>query len=125
ATSRVACRLQKKHTRKLRARVARVQSEARANGQTVVVAATKGARRAPCMLTRSRVWSLLDLRLAELDVFLGDRIVFLLDQLVGHGARVLARHVIEAGVGARHELDFDGGGLRHGGTSGCVSWPET
>src|SRR4029453_1174003 len=31
---------------------------------------------------------LLDLGFAKLDVLLGDRIVFLLDQLVGHGARV-------------------------------------
>src|SRR3954467_13638560 len=53
---------------------------------------------------------LLDFRLAELDVLLGDRVVLLLHELVGHGARVLARHVIEAGVGARHELHFDGGG---------------
>src|SRR5262245_25414266 len=50
---------------------------------------------APFLLARDA--PLLDLRLAELDVLLGDRIVFLLDQLVGHRARVLARHVIEAG----------------------------
>src|SRR4051794_14851980 len=56
---------------------------------------------------------LFDLRLAELNVLLGDRIVFLLHKLVGHRARVLARHVIEAGVGARYELHFDGGGLGH------------
>jgi hypothetical protein len=42
---------------------------------------------------------LLDFALAELDVLLGDRIVFLLHQLVGHGARILARHIIKAGVG--------------------------
>src|ERR1043165_8665525 len=59
-----------------------------------------------------RIW-LLDLRLAELDVLLGDRIVLLLRQLVRHGARVLARHVIEAGVGARDELHLDRGGLGH------------
>src|SRR5262249_9352083 len=35
----------------------------------------------------------LDLGFAEFDVLLGDRIVFLLHQLVGHGARILARHV--------------------------------
>src|SRR6266540_3610932 len=55
----------------------------------------------------------LDLGFAELDVLLGDRIVFLLGELVGHGARVLLGHVVEAGVGARHELDLDGGRLGH------------
>src|SRR5439155_17123633 len=58
--------------------------------------------------------ALLDLRLAEFDVLLGDRIVFLLAELLGHGARVLARHIVETGVRARHELDLDGGGLGHG-----------
>src|SRR6476619_5535014 len=54
-----------------------------------------------------RPWSLriagpsLDLGLAEFDVLLGDRIVFLLDDLVRHRARVLLGHVIEPGVGAR------------------------
>src|SRR5260370_41370459 len=56
---------------------------------------------------------LLDLRLTEFDVLLGDRIVFLHDQLLGHGARILLGHVIKAGVGARHELDLDGGGPGH------------
>src|SRR5262249_57685630 len=55
----------------------------------------------------------LDLGFAEFDVLLGDRIVFLLHQLVGHGARILARHVIEAGVGAGNHLHFDGGPFRH------------
>jgi hypothetical protein len=50
-------------------------------------------------------------------VFLGDRIVFLLDQLVGHGARVLARHIIKTRVGAGHELNLDGCGFRHDRTS--------
>src|SRR5262249_22812972 len=56
---------------------------------------------------------LLDLGLAELDVLLGDRIVFLLYQLVGHRARILLGHVVVAVVGARHELDLDGDGLGH------------
>src|SRR4029077_13485603 len=47
------------------------------------------------------------------DVLLGDRVVFLLHQLVGHGARVLTRHVVETGVGARDELHLDRGGLGH------------
>src|ERR1700741_2895637 len=42
----------------------------------------------------------LDLGFAELDVLLGDRIVFLLDELVGHGARIFPRHIVEAGIGA-------------------------
>jgi hypothetical protein len=41
---------------------------------------------------------LLDLGFLELDVLARDRIVLLLDQLVGHGARVLLGDVIEAGV---------------------------
>src|SRR3954463_1694088 len=57
--------------------------------------------------------ALLDLRLAEFDVLLGNRIVLLHDQLLGHGARILLGHIIEAGVGARHELDLDGGGPGH------------
>src|SRR5258708_37511040 len=40
--------------------------------------------------------SSLDLGFAELDVLLGDRIVFPLGELVGHGARVLAGHIVEA-----------------------------
>src|SRR5690242_2391140 len=58
--------------------------------------------------------ALLDLRFAELDVLLGDRVVLLLHQFVGHGARVLARHVIETGVGAGNQLHLDGRGLGHG-----------
>ena len=55
----------------------------------------------------------LDLGFAKLDVLAGDRIVFLLDELFGLGARVLLGHVIEPGIGARYQLDLDGGGLRH------------
>src|ERR1041384_3131830 len=62
---------------------------------------------------KSRDLPLLDLRLAELDVLLGDGVIFLHHQLVRHGARVLARHVVEAGVGARDELHLDRGGLGH------------
>ena len=59
--------------------------------------------------------SLLDLRFAEFDVLLRDRVVLLLHELVGHRARILLRHVEETGVGRGHELDLDGCGLRHGG----------
>src|SRR5262249_35725656 len=58
--------------------------------------------------------NLFDLAFAELDVLLGDRIVFLLDQLIGHGARVLPRHIVEPGIRARDQLYLDGGGLGHG-----------
>src|SRR5699024_6822305 len=49
----------------------------------------------------------------ELDVLARDRIVLLLDQLVGHGARILLGDVIEAGIGRRHELDLDGDRFGH------------
>src|SRR5262245_789403 len=58
---------------------------------------SKGAHEAPLV----RLEALLDLRFAKLDVLLGDRIVFLLGEFLGHGARILFGHVIEAGVGAR------------------------
>src|SRR5215470_20449178 len=45
---------------------------------------------------------LFDFGFAEFDVLLGDRIVFLLDQFVGHRARILARHIVKAGVRAGH-----------------------
>src|SRR5262245_25225095 len=59
---------------------------------------------------------LLDLGLTELDVLARDRVVLLLDQLVGHGARILLGDVIEAGVGRGHELDLDGDRFGHGGS---------
>src|SRR5258708_39687619 len=42
-----------------------------------------------------------------------DRVVLLLDQLVGHGARILLGDVIEAGVRRRNELDLDGDRFGH------------
>src|SRR5258707_14432397 len=51
---------------------------------------------------------LLDLGLAEFDVLARDRIVLLLDELVGHGARILLGDVIEAGIRRGNELDLDG-----------------
>src|SRR3974390_2977919 len=56
---------------------------------------------------------LLDLGLAEFDVLARDRIVLLLDQLVGHGARILLGDVIEAGVRRGNELDLDGDRFGH------------
>ena len=57
---------------------------------------------------------LFDLTFAKLDMLLGDRIVFLLHQLVGHGARVLSGDIIETRIRAGDQLYFDGGGLGHG-----------
>src|ERR1700755_688626 len=59
---------------------------------------------------------LLDLGFPEFDMLARDRVVLLLDQLVGHGARILLGDVIEAGVGRRHELDLDGDRFGHGWT---------
>src|SRR6202012_371842 len=56
---------------------------------------------------------LLDFGFAEFDVLARDRVVLLLDQLVGHGARVLLGDVVEAGVGRGHELDLDGDRFGH------------
>src|SRR5215471_19531042 len=88
----------------------------RCKGRPLGALVIGGARWAPLSLVAhwpARARALLDLRLTELDVLLGDRIIFLLGELVGHGARVLARHIVEAGVGARHELDLDGDSFRH------------
>jgi hypothetical protein len=49
---------------------------------------------------------LLDLGFAEFDVLFRNRVVFLFDQFVRHGARILPRHIIETGVRAGHEFDF-------------------
>lgn len=56
---------------------------------------------------------LLDLRLAELDMLPHDGVVLAEVELLGLRARVLLRDVEEAGVCAAHELDLDGGRLRH------------
>src|SRR5690348_18014514 len=72
--------------------------------------ATKTARSRAMGLT----WRSLDLGFAVLDVLLGDRVVFLLDHLLGLRARILLGHVIVAGVGARDELDLQRNGFGHG-----------
>src|SRR5215467_11333857 len=59
--------------------------------------------------------TLLDLGFAELNVLLGDRIVFLLYHFLGLGARILLGDVEIAGIGARQELDLDHGRLGHWG----------
>src|SRR3954466_11526760 len=63
--------------------------------------------------------SLLDLAFLELDVLARNRVVLLLDHLVGHGARVLLGGVVEAGVRGGNELVLDGDRFGHGGTSEC------
>ena len=50
-------------------------------------------------------------------MLLRNRIVLLLYELVGHGARVFLRNVIEAGVGAGNQLDLDGDRFGHVRTS--------
>src|SRR5689334_24318238 len=72
--------------------------------------ATKTARSRAMGLT----WRSLDLGFAVLDVLLGDRVVFLLDHLLGLRARILLGHVIVAGIGARDELDLQRNGFGHG-----------
>src|ERR1700755_3030467 len=59
---------------------------------------------------------LLDLGFPEFDMLARDRVVLLLDQLVGHGARILLGDVVEAGVRRGHELDLDGDRFGHGGS---------
>jgi hypothetical protein len=61
----------------------------------------------PAMASDKLIYRLFDLGFAKFDVLLGYRIVFLLDQFIGHGARILARHVVKTGVRAGHELDLD------------------
>jgi hypothetical protein len=68
---------------------------------------------APAITSDQSGKGLLDLGFAKFDVLLGDRIVFLLDQFIGHGARILARHVIKTSVCAGHELDLNRGVLGH------------
>src|ERR1700684_3692443 len=60
---------------------------------------------------------LFDLGLAKFDVLFRDWIVFLFHQLVGHGARVLARDIIKAGIGAGYQFHLDCDALGHDRTS--------
>ena len=70
--------------------------------------------------SRGRPWTdpsgetaLLDLGFLELDVLARDGIVFGESELLRLGAGVLLGDVEKAGVGARQQLDLDGGGLGH------------
>src|SRR5450755_584371 len=69
------------------------------------------------LIEYARASSLLDLRFLEFDVLARDRVVLLLDQLVGHGARILLGDVIEAGIRRGNELDLDGDRFGHVRTS--------
>src|SRR5262245_24111373 len=73
-----------------------------------------GAARAPFSQKHSAI--LLDLGFTEFDVLARDRVVLLLDELVGHGARILLGDVIEAGIRGGNELDLDGDRFGHGGS---------
>src|SRR6267378_6973925 len=78
----------------------------------VVAHKQKRGREAP-LNSSAGCRKLLDLGLAEFDMLARDRIVLLLDQLVGHGARILLGDVIEAGVRRGNELDLDGDRFGH------------
>src|SRR4029077_1714523 len=73
---------------------------------------SKTGPRGPVQIDSAQL-RLLDLRFLELDVLARDRVVLFLDQLVGHGARILLGDVIEAGVRRRNELDLDGDRFGH------------
>src|SRR5215510_4224811 len=73
-----------------------------------------GAARAPFSQKHSAI--LLDLGFTELNVLARDRVVLLLDELVGHGARILLGDVVEAGVRRGNELDLDGDRFGHDGS---------
>jgi len=67
----------------------------------------------PGMTIKPSLRALFNLRFAKFDVFLGDRVVFLLHQFVGHGARILPRYVIKTGIRAGYEFDFYRGVFGH------------
>src|SRR6188768_666509 len=80
---------------------------------TRIARSQNGARKGPVKIRQRCAAELLDLRFLELDVLARDRIVLLLDQLVGHGARVLLGDVIEASIRRGNELDLDGDRFGH------------
>src|SRR4030095_14104175 len=85
-----------------------------------------GPERAP-LNPSAMLATLLDLRFLELDVLARDRVVLLLDQLVGHGARILLGDVIKASVRRGNELDLDGDRFGHvlePLMSGIGRWPS-
>ena len=81
--------------------------------QDGVAPESKRGRKAPFKSAQQLLRSLLDLGFLEFDVLARDRVVLLLDQLVGHGARILLGDVIEAGIRRGNELDLDGDRFGH------------
>jgi hypothetical protein len=81
----------------------------------------KGALGRPFVFPQAWVVQLLDLGFAKFDVLFGDRVVFLLDQLIGHGARVLFGHVVVTSVGAGDQFDLRNDGLGHGKPRGSLA----
>src|SRR6266853_3236666 len=77
----------------------------------------RAARSRPSIRTTAATsaFRLLDLGFAELDVLLGDGVVFLLHHLLGLGPGILLGDIEIAGIGARQELDLYHGRLGHGG----------
>src|SRR5260370_20219205 len=74
---------------------------------------TKTGPTGPVQSSQQSAENLLDLGFFEFDVLARDRVVLLLDQLVGHGARILLGNVIEAGIRRGNELDLDGDRFGH------------
>jgi hypothetical protein len=83
---------------------------------------TKTGPPGPVQISQQSAGRLLDLGFFEFDVLARDRIVFLLDQLVGHGARILLGDIIEAGIRRGNELDLDGDRLGHGENLNVKKW---
>src|SRR5262245_15354269 len=73
-----------------------------------------GAARAPFSQKHSAI--LLDLGFTEFHVLARNRVVLLLHELVGHGARILLGDVVEAGVRRGNELDLNGDRFGHDGS---------
>jgi hypothetical protein len=69
---------------------------------------TKTGPQGPVQIRQRSAGRLLDLGFFEFDVLARDRVVLLLDQLVGHGARILLGDIVEAGIRRGNELDLDG-----------------
>ena len=57
--------------------------------------------------------SLLDFAFLEFDMLFGNRVVLFQNELFGHRAGILFRHVEKARISRRVEADFDSCWLRH------------
>lgn len=56
---------------------------------------------------------LLDFGFLELDMLLGNRVIFALHHFLGHGAAVFLGYIKETGVSRALQLDLDGCGFCH------------